>query len=489
MKHKAIIPVILILLTVITSAVLLSLPVAAADTAEITVETNEIAVAGKESTVDIDISDNPGFSSLNLLLSYDQKYLTLVSVELGDRLKDTSVKLTTSGKTTEYPYKISLKSSEDIVISGNLLKVKFKLSKPIPLGTYKVSVSCGNGEMKNSSGSSVSAKTVSGGFLIDCQHNYIVDLVCSPTCSAEGFTQYRCTECARFYHDNFVDKKPHTWKTVSTTKATCTEDGITKKICTVCGEEDYIKNSSALGHSYGTPVFVLSTCVEEGYTLKVCTRCGSEIKDDYQPLADHIYEETYVEEATCQNNGYRTLVCSVCGDKNTEIIPMVDHDYVISEVFEATHEERGYTSYECRFCGITTKDNYTDLKPYDLVFTVDLEPTCTEPGHRTGVCSDGCGYTEEETIEPLGHTFGEWIPQGLTGEYRICQRCGQVETQTVPASEVIDKKIKEVTDPTNISKLMLISAGALAAVFIIVFLIIMISHSKRRTQNTKKKIK
>ena len=482
----------ILILCVIISAVLLTVAVSADANAVITVETNEIAVADGEFTIDIDISDNPGFSSLNLSLSYNKTYLTLSSVELGEKFKDTSAKLTASGSLTEYPYKLSIKSSEDITVDGNMLKVKFKLSKSVTLGNYDVSVSCGSGDMKNAAGASVSVKTVNGGFSLDCYHNYVADDsvngngVSLPTCTAKGYTQYRCTECARSYQDAWVDELPHTWRTVSSTKATCTEDGVIERRCSVCGTVEKIKNGDALGHSFGSSTVVPSTCVEEGYTLRVCTRCQFELKDDYQPLAEHTYEETYIEEATCESIGYRTLLCSVCGDKVTEVLPVTDHDYIVTEVHEATHDERGYTAYECRFCGIATRDNYTDLKPYDLVYTFDIEPTCTEPGHRTGVCSDGCGYTEEEELEPLGHSFGEWISQGASSEYRICERCGQTETHNLPVSQVIDNITRTASDPDNISKLILISAGALAAIFIVVFFIILVSHSKRRSQRRQK---
>ena len=484
MKQKAKILFILLIYTV--SAVLLSVSVSADTNALITVETNEYAVAGGEFTIDIDISDNPGFSSASLSLSYDQTYLTLVSVELGDKFKGTSAKLTTSSKITEYPYKISVKNSEDITVDGNMLKARFKLSKSVKLKKYDVSVSCGSGDMKNAAGKSVSVKTVSGGFSLSCYHNYVVEVVSAPKCTAKGFTQYRCTECSTTYQDAWVDELPHTWKTVSTSKATCTEDGVTERKCSVCGTVEKIKNSDALGHSFGDPTVIPSTCNAEGYTLKVCTRCDFELKDDYQPLAEHTYEETYIEEATCENVGYRTLVCSVCEDKTTEVLPIVDHDYIVTEVFEATHDERGYTAYECRFCKIATRDNYTELKPYDLVYTVDVEPTCTEPGHRTGVCSDECGYSEEEELEPPGHAFGEWMSQGVSSEYRICERCGQTETRNLPVSDIIENYKRTASDPKNISRLLLISAGALVAIFIVVFFIILISHSKRRSRRSKK---
>lgn len=68
--------------------------------------------------------------------------------------------------------------------------------------------------------------------------------------------------------------------------------------------------------------------------------------------------------------------------------------------------------------------------------TVTTEPTCTEPGTRTYVCS--CGDVTTESIPALGHDWSDWIVTKEAtaheegSESRTCSRCGDVETRAIP---------------------------------------------------------
>lgn len=68
-------------------------------------------------------------------------------------------------------------------------------------------------------------------------------------------------------------------------------------------------------------------------------------------------------------------------------------------------------------------------------FTVEREPTCTEPGSKSIHCKT-CPETKDVTpIPPLGHDFAEWqivAPATCTDEgmeQRACKRCGYTETR------------------------------------------------------------
>ena len=69
--------------------------------------------------------------------------------------------------------------------------------------------------------------------------------------------------------------------------------------------------------------------------------------------------------------------------------------------------------------------------------------TCTESGMTDGEKCSVCGEVleEQETIPALGHSFGEWTTvkeptHSAEGEeQRICSRCGEKETQAIPALE------------------------------------------------------
>ena len=71
-------------------------------------------------------------------------------------------------------------------------------------------------------------------------------------------------------------------------------------------------------------------------------------------------------------------------------------------------------------------------------WTQTAYPTCTEDGSQTRTC-EKCGQTETETIPALGHVWGEWTQTAYPtctedgSQTRTCERCGQTETETIPA--------------------------------------------------------
>ena len=82
--------------------------------------------------------------------------------------------------------------------------------------------------------------------------------------------------------------------------------------------------------------------------------------------------------------------------------------------------------------------------------TVTKEPTCTESGVRTYTCE--CEDTYQETIDALGHDFGEWevtTPATCTSkgvETRYCSRCDATETRDI--EKISHSYTAVVTNPT-----------------------------------------
>lgn len=457
-----------------------------------TVEKSRIGVAGKNFTIEVSVSDNPGFSRGSFSLSYRKNDLTLVSVELSEAATEAGAKLTKPGKISEYPYNFEISSPSDISVNGVILQLTFKLSSETGLGEYPVDLSIGQNGITNHAGEKIAGKTESGGFSISCIHNYTVTVV-KPTCSAEGYTFYKCTECSVSYQDQFKNKLAHTWKTVMSYDPTCTEDGRLERYCTVCKYSETVKNGQALGHSYDKGKVVQSTCLKSGYTLYTCTRCHAQEQRDYQPLAPHTYKESIKKEPTCMDVGYKELNCEVCGEHRTEIMPTVDHDYILTEVHPATHTEKGWTAYKCRFCDYTIKDSYVDPLPYDMHYTT-VEPTCTKPGQKIGVCADGCGYRTEEIIPALGHSFGEWKVEKHPGvkedglEVRICGICGEREERAISptgtnAVSGPGTNGKPKDEWADIRQIIVIGAASMVLLFIIVLVVIIGKHRRGKDKN------
>ncbi|PWM55168.1 MAG: hypothetical protein DBX60_00035 [Bacillota bacterium] len=99
--------------------------------------------------------------------------------------------------------------------------------------------------------------------------------------------------------------------------------------------------------------------------------------------------------------------------------------------------------------------------------------TCTGSGLTDGEKCSVCGETlqEQKTIPTLGHDFGEWtVTQEPTHsaegeEQRICSRCGEKETQAIPALEGLSGgEIAGVAVGSTVGA-MLLAYGVLALLF------------------------
>lgn len=416
------------------------IPVSAAERAQIEVETNRTAVIGGEFTVDITIAENPGFAEFSFGLDYNQKYLTLVKVEAAQILEDVGAKVTYAKSITTYPYTVSVKSNENITGNGVVLfTATFKLSSSATLGTYNAT--CTKCSMKDKNGNTISVTARDGGVSIDCNHKYVFKEKIEPTCEAEGMTIYRCTECQKSYGSDKVPALGHKMKTISRTSPTCTEWGRVVERCSVCKYERTTDDGEPLQHDYESGAVIPSTCTDRGYTIFKCKNCGNEQYSNYTELSEHTYREDVIEEPTCYGEGYMKLTCTVCGDAHNAKMDKVDHRYSATMTKEPTHTERGWTAYACDFCGETKKGDYTDIKEYDLEYTVVTEPTCTMDGLGRWECKDGCGYFTTQILKATGHTYSNWhIEVDPTAEKsglqtHSCKICGYEESEEIPAQD------------------------------------------------------
>ena len=137
-------------------------------------------------------------------------------------------------------------------------------------------------------------------------HNYVKTTV-PPTCGAQGYDEYICTNNPNHkYRDNFVDATGnHQFNDWHLTKApTCMEEGEEQHECKVCGKTETHKVDK-LAHVEELRGAKEPTCTEPGYTGdKWCTR------------GDHLLEKGSVIPATghhWKDNGDGTHTCPDCG--------------------------------------------------------------------------------------------------------------------------------------------------------------------------------
>ena len=96
-----------------------------------------------------------------------------------------------------------------------------------------------------------------------------------------------------------------------------------------------------------------------------------------------------------------------------------------------------FNAPEGPFPRIRIRDRADVVHIHDYTWTTTKEPTCTEDGLKTGVCS--CTDTVTEPIPATGHSFGEWTvstPATCTedGEETRSCACGETETRPIPAT-------------------------------------------------------
>jgi len=287
--------------------------------------------------------------------------------------------------------------------------------------------------------------TVCGILLVKAYGHDYLPTVTEPTCTAQGYTTFSCSQCHESYRDVWTDPVPHT----PGADATCTED----QLCTVCGTVV----TPAMGHSYDS-VVTPPTCTEEGFTTYTCASCQDSFVAEHTPITEHSYHSV-VTPPSCTEEGYTTHTCTVCGfiirDDITspsghvpgEEPTCTEHQYCITcgkiltqklwhdydtTVIPASCLGQGHTIYNCRRCGHSYVSNYTPVGDHvagaaptcteDQVCTVCnstladklghdntsvvTDPTCTEEGYTTHTCNR-CGFVCTDTyVEPLGHTEG-----------------------------------------------------------------------------------
>lgn len=170
---------------------------------------------------------------------------------------------------------------------------------------------------------------------------------------------------------------------------------------------------------------------------------------------EHKYTVTKTAEPSCTGVGYELYVCS-CGDQYAEqTSEALGHSYTKSTTAPDCTKS-GYTLYDCTRCGESHMDDFTDALGHDLGSTT-VKPTCTQGGYTLHSCSR-CGYEyspADERTAALGHDWGEWLTvknatASSDGEKRReCSRCGETQSELIPASADIDSYAAEVINLVN----------------------------------------
>ena len=122
-----------------------------------------------------------------------------------------------------------------------------------------------------------------------------------------------------------------------------------------------------------------------------------------------------------------------------------------------------YTGTEIAWNKIKISDDNDAVKNatihYFSEWTREKEPTCTEPGSETSVCSvKDCDKTFTRTVPALGHAWDDGVVTKPATETETgvktftCTRCGETRTETMPVIPHVHSYKDVVTAPTCTSK-------------------------------------
>ena len=109
------------------------------------------------------------------------------------------------------------------------------------------------------------------------------------------------------------------------------------------------------------------------------------------------------------------------------------HDYVLIQTIPPTETNDGSVTYECRLCGNIFIETLFATGCEWGEWRVNRQPTCTEPGLRSRICSVGVTHSEYEEIPVLGHQWEETVTPPTCTEpgrqIRTCSLCGESGTE------------------------------------------------------------
>ena len=321
-----------------------------------------------------------------------------------------------------------------------------------------------------------------------CKSPLTIMSVQKATCTVRGHVEYNCDECNQYHEIVYEEVIPHDYEKISSEEATCTQSATVTKRCKDCNavitEE---VQDSVLGHDY-QDVVTPPTCSAIGYTDHICRRCGDTYQDSHTAKIDHTYIETVEIPPTCQAVGFMRHTCQMCQHSFTEELSVVEHDWQFASLVEASHTQQGYTVYACSYCETIKRENFTEQRPYEMVWT-EQEATCTANGLKIGVCADGCGHTETVVIPRLEHRFGEWMTirnadeSGAGIESRVCELCAFSEMRDIPYVPGTQKV--EPVEPTPSVDKNWFALGSIAVlcvvaiIFVVVLLMLLLEHARR----------
>lgn len=279
----------------------------------------------------------------------------------------------------------------------------------------------------------------------------------------------------------------HSYSGTVTSESTCTKKGSIKYTCD-CGDS-YTEEIPLKSHNEVTDYGKAATCTETGLTDGLhCSVCKKVLVAQSEiPKTNHEYNASYkvIKDATCTEKGTIRYYC-VCGKTKDEELPLAEHEEVIDKAVAATCTKEGKTQgSHCDICNKVIIPQETVPKTDHIAVTDKaVAPTCVNSGKTEGSHCSVCKKVlkEQETIAATGKHKLKHIAEkkatessSAVQEHWKCSVCDQLfadEKGTIPYKQLL------VKDDIPLMLIIGISVGALLLIGGAVTVIILILKKK-----------
>ena len=273
----------------------------------------------------------------------------------------------------------------------------------------------------------------------------------------DGIKHRTCMRCGEV--ETYAIPSDHHQHTMEkhVVQPTCTEQGYTEYRCVnkaglPCGEHYIVEGSRtpALGHDYsgdsGIRTIVEPTCTTTGLKEYNCSRCG-DTYTEIVPQLGHNYERdpNKSRKPDCTQPGLNYYKCGRCGDVHQVRVEPLGHDWgdwIIDR--QETDQEDGAKHRICKACGERQDAKIPKLSHVHNHIPTVVDPTCEQQGYTRYTCACGDTYIEESSYVPaLGHAWVETARQEPTNKTvgvitYTCQRCARLRYEYIPKNEPIE---------------------------------------------------
>ncbi len=302
----------------------------------------------------------------------------------------------------------------------------------------------------------------------------------APTCTIKGETTYTATFTEDWAETQTltvadVDATGHTVVTDEAVAATCTETGLTEgSHCSVCQEVLVAQEVvAATGHSWGETVYSFS---EDGSACTATRTCENDSSHVETATATITSEQT--SDPDCTTKGETTYTATFTEEwAETQTLTVADvdatgHTLTHTEAVDAGCATEGNIEYwYCSVCQkyfsdedctteVTLEETVTAATDNHTYKAIVTDPTCTEKGYTTYICTEcGDNYRDDYT-DPAGHTAGtpvkeNYVPVTATkdGYYELatyCTVCGEEISRSYTTIAAYGTNFRETIDWTAV---------------------------------------